>query len=39
MLDTRPHVVEDAVSDLAISSTDVRSVSPFGCMARAGVAR
>jgi len=33
MLDTRPHVVEDAISDLAIGRTDVGGVSPFGCMA------
>jgi hypothetical protein len=33
MLDTRSHVVEDAISDLAIGQTDVRGVSPFGYMA------
>jgi 3,4-dihydroxy 2-butanone 4-phosphate synthase/GTP cyclohydrolase II len=38
MLDTRPHVVEDAISDLAIGRTHVRGVSPFGCMAHLVVA-
>jgi hypothetical protein len=38
MLDTRPHVVEDAISDLAIGRTDVGGVSPFGCMAHLVVA-
>ena len=38
MLDTRPHVVEDAISDLAIGRTDVGGVSPFGCMAHLIVA-
>jgi 3,4-dihydroxy 2-butanone 4-phosphate synthase / GTP cyclohydrolase II len=38
MLDTRPHVVEDAISDLAIGPADVRGVSSFGCMAHPVVA-
>jgi 3,4-dihydroxy 2-butanone 4-phosphate synthase / GTP cyclohydrolase II len=38
MLDTRPHVVEDAISDLAIGGTDLKGVSPFGCMAHLVVA-
>jgi 3,4-dihydroxy 2-butanone 4-phosphate synthase/GTP cyclohydrolase II len=38
MLDTRPHVVEDAISDLAIGRTDVKGVSPFGRMAHLVVA-
>jgi hypothetical protein len=38
MLDTRPHVVEDAISDLAIGRSDVGGVSPFGRMAHLVVA-
>jgi 3,4-dihydroxy-2-butanone 4-phosphate synthase len=38
MPDTRQHVVEDAISDLAIGPTDVTDVSPFGYTAHPVVA-